>query len=207
LLLQGNAVTAYVANGAWDASWLPEHDQGVQVVSLEGGSTAAGIPTDKRVNSCAVDSATGEVVCTTNDADLYRITGTTLNQTLQSGASAILGFSDGTAMNTGVVIDAVNHRAVIGMGVTVSSSEVSPAFQFLDLGTNSFSAPIEMHTQNSVGPEYFAIDPLRNLVFTGIENYQAWLVDMASHPRDDIKRIFGPRSTGGQAATGTENGL
>jgi len=50
ILVKGSNATAYVANGHWHAYSIPEQDQGVQVIPLEGGGSPVAISTPSMVN-------------------------------------------------------------------------------------------------------------------------------------------------------------
>src|ERR1700728_136376 len=60
-VVAGSNVSAYVPFGSWSAG-----NTGIEEVPLEGAGAAQNFPTTGIVNSCAANSATGEVVCTEN---------------------------------------------------------------------------------------------------------------------------------------------
>jgi hypothetical protein len=160
-LVQPPNVTAYVPNGAW-ASGAP----GVRVVAIEPASAPPlSVPTPAVVNSCATNWTTGQVVCTANNNDVYLITGSTLQSTLSSGATASASFSGGRCRNCGVAINSVTNTAVIAMGVAGSPS--GDGIQFLNLSNNTFAPPV-----SSVHPvsEDILWDPGRSLILSPDES-------------------------------------
>lgn len=159
-------VNAYVPNGSWQ-----ELVTGVQLVPLEGSGTRTTIPTAAPVNSCAANAATGAVVCTANNTDVYIIQGSTLASSLTSGATGSQSFSGGTCENCGVAIDAMNNRAIITVGLSAGGPG---GYQFLDLASNTFATPIPAGTTTS---ENILFDPLLNLVLSPNESNDYQLVD------------------------------
>jgi hypothetical protein len=157
VLIQGTNVSSYVPNGAWIRG-----NTDVQLVPVEGtGVSRATIPTPRAVNSCASNSATGETVCTSNDTDVYLITGSTLRQTLSSGGTGTVGFSGGSCTTCGVAINAAANSAVI----TVADGAAG-AFQTLDLASNTFGPLVSSPAGIS---EDIQIDPFRNLILSPTE--------------------------------------
>ena len=177
VLVQGNSVTAYVTNGYWTAGFLPTRYQGIQVVPLEGGAAQAGVETPSMVNTCAANAVTGEVVCVANNTDVYTVQGTTLTNTLHSSSNHVTAFSDGGGQNVGVTIDPAANRAAISIGLSSSPGGYYHAFQFLDLSTNTFAAPIPVTTEPS---EQFVADPVRKLLFSAGEDGFVTLLDMTT---------------------------
>jgi RHS repeat-associated protein len=166
-------VTAYVPNGSWS-----DGHSGIQVVPVEGGGSPALISTPHPVNSCASNSVTGETVCVANTTDVYLISGSTLNSTLTSGSSGVTAqfdppvapfarppktpfLSGGWCLNCGVAINAVTNTAAIEMGLTSGLPPFYSGLQFLDLTTNTFSAPLPL--VNDITEEMLW-DPIRNLI-------------------------------------------
>jgi len=92
-----------------------------------------------------------------------------LNATLTSGANDLAFFSGGDCRNCGVAINAVTNTAIIPMGLTPTGNgfDSGSGFQFLDLGTNTFTAPVP--TANQVS-EDIVWDPGRNLILSPNEN-------------------------------------
>ena len=182
VLVSGTNATAYipVANG-WDGTAT-----GIFVVPIEtsagigtGGSPGM-VTTPNAVNSCSSNSKTGETVCVANTRDVYLITGTTLNQTLTSGATAEQRFSGGSCENCGVVVDSSVNRAVITEGL--DAGDGPGAYQFLDLtGTPTFEAPVPASATTS---ENVSIDPTRKLVLSPNEqgNYQLLNISAGTDP-------------------------
>src|SRR5579875_2262999 len=171
ILVQGTDVTAYSPDGWWGTV-----GNGLHVVPVEtsAGIGTGGAPTlvttPHGTNSCSCNSLTGETVCVANNTDVYLITGTTLNKTLTSGASAVFNFSGGTCMNCGVVVDSTTNAAEITIGLKKTPScsgapfsDACAGYQFLDLASESFSAPIVSLTGVS---EDTAVDPIRNLILS-----------------------------------------
>ena len=157
LLAKGTAVTAYVPNGAWSTS-----NTGLQVVPLEPTTgTPASIATANTVNSCASNSTTGETVCSSNANDVYLITGSTLNTTLASGGDQATGFSGGSCVTCGVAMNGTANQAVMTIGLSTAAS--GSGIQFLDLATNTFSAPVPAANHVS---EDVLWDETRNLVLS-----------------------------------------
>ena len=170
VLAQGADVTAYVPLGSWS-----ELNTGVKRVKLEGPSAIPGITlaTAKPVNSCASNWVTGQTVCTSNANDVYVISGSTLTATLLSGGTGTTDFSGGQCTNCGVAIDAGSNQAVIALSLAGSAG-----FQFLDLATNSFTAPVPAGGHVS---EDISIDPVRHLLLSPTEqtNYQIMQIQPA----------------------------
>jgi hypothetical protein len=167
------SVTAYVPNGSWS-----DGHTGIQVVPVEGGGTPAVISTPNPVNSCASNSVTGETVCVANTTDVYLISGSTLNNTLTSGSSGVTVQFDpplsltgrppktpfltgGWCLNCGVAINAVTNTAAIEMGLTSGLPPFYSSLQFLDLSTNTFSAPYPLANDITEDMQW---DSIRNLI-------------------------------------------
>jgi len=179
-LVQGKNVTAYVPNGHWTS-----YNTGIQVVPIEPTPLAnpASIATPGVVNSCAANSSTGQTVCTANNTDVYLITGSTLNQTLTSGATGLTTFSGGTCANCGVVINQDINTAAITIGD--SSAPSGSGLQFLDLTTNTFSAPVP--AVNEVSEDILwdpgtNSDPAGNFILSPNENGTYDLFDTSKSP-------------------------
>jgi len=173
VLVKGASVTAYVANGHWDASFLGDQLGGVQVVPLEGGGAQSPIETPSMVNNCAANAVTDEVVCVANTGEVYTLEGSSLTETLHSSGNIATGFTDGGGYNTGVVIDAATNRAAISIGIT-SAPVQHHAYQFLDLGTRTFETPIPVL---SIAPESYIVDPVRHSLFSASEDGAFTLLD------------------------------
>jgi hypothetical protein len=156
-VVTGTSVTAYVPKSCWDCSAT----SGVGSVEIEptlGGSSTV-IPTRSPVNACAGNPATGEVVCTGNNTDVFLINGTTLSTTLTSGLTGTAGFSGGSCHNCGVAINALTDTAAIAGGFSGGGDAV----QILNLGSNTFQPPFHMTQGVS---ENISIDPGRNLILS-----------------------------------------
>lgn len=166
-------VTAYVPNGSWSDGHM-----GIEVVPIEGSGSTSVISTPNPVNSCASNSATGETVCVANNTDVYLISGATLNSTLTSGSSGVTVQFDppvgptarppktpfltgGWCLNCGVAINAMTNTAAIEMGLTSGLPPFYSGLQFLDLGTNTFSAPFPLANDITEDMQW---DSIRNLI-------------------------------------------
>src|SRR5271155_898691 len=162
VLVSGTNATAYIPEGNWESETT-----GIDVVPIETsagigtGGAASSITTPNVVNSCSSNSKTGETVCVANDRDVYLITGTTLNQTLDSGATLDEQFSGGTCVNCGVVVDSSVNKALLTIGLDAAGGP--GAYQYLDLDDNTFEDPIPAGQETS---ENVSIDPTRHLVLS-----------------------------------------
>jgi len=166
----GTHVTAYVPRGYWEGSTT-----GVQVVPIEGGGAPSLIATPHVVNSCASNPASGETICTANNTDVYRITGTALSSTLTSGATGSASFSGGNCANCGVAINALTNTAYINMGVAGSPS--GTGLQSLNLTTGTFGPVFKLQHQVS---ENISIDAGRSLLLSPGEDGNYGLVKLDS---------------------------
>lgn len=168
-MVTGTTVTAYVPNGWWGGSTT-----GVQAIKIEGGGAPTAISTPNVVNSCAGNPATGQVVCTANNTDVYLISGTApaLTNTLTSGLTGFAGFSGGECQNCGVAVNALTNTAAIAGGAPSGSD----GLQILNLNTNAFQ-PVFNSTQEV--SEDISIDPGRNLILSPNEgsNYVLFSLD------------------------------
>jgi hypothetical protein len=157
----GTNVNAYVPFSPWG-----DYYTGVEEVSLEGTSANQSFATGY-ANSCAANSATGEIVCTENGTTVDLINGSTLTQ-VTSGSNDEVGFSGGDCYNCGVAVNAANNTAIIAGGF---SGESGYGVQMLNLATNSFTTALPMYNRVS---EDISIDPTRNLILSpGEEGYYA----------------------------------
>jgi hypothetical protein len=169
VLVQGHNVVSYVPKGSWSSGTT-----GISAVNVEGSAiTPTLIPTPSIVNSAASNPITGKTVATANNTDVYILSGTTLTNTLTSGGSGTIGFSGGSATNTGVAMDATHNRALIGESVASQ-----PGFQFLDLSSNTFLSPFPSPSgEISEDP---LIDPVRNLILSASEGGNYEIIDVAN---------------------------
>jgi len=188
VLVQGTNATVYAPKGSWGGCGVAT---GINVVPIETragigkGGPPTTITTPNTVNSCASNSVTGETVCVANNTDVYLISGTTLNRTLTSGATASQKFSGGTVKNGGVVIDSVTNKALITIGLATGGPG---GYQFLDLGaTPTFEAPIEAGANTS---EDVAIDPNRKLVLSPNEQGNYQLLDISAGTDPTTAKLF-----------------
>jgi RHS repeat-associated protein len=189
VLVGATGVTAYVPRATWTTT-----QTGVERVALEGSAEPATIPTPNAVNSCAANWVTGEVVCTSNGTDVYLIQGTTLTATLTSGATALQDFSGGTCDNCGVAIDSSTNQAIISVGLLAPPSltlfQATGGFQFLDLATNTFQAPISTGlppSGSTLPPERFTseditVDPFRHFVLSPNEQGDYEILQTGASP-------------------------
>jgi hypothetical protein len=156
-VVAGTNVDAYVPNGSWDYG-----GNGIERVPLEGGDAPQIFTTPGRVNSCAANSATGEVICVEGSTNVDLISGPTATTvtTITSGLTGTAGFSGGSCQNCGVGVNAANNTAVIAGGF---SGHGGDGVQFLNLANNTFGAPFPMFNEVS---EDISIDPGRNLILS-----------------------------------------
>jgi len=163
-------VTAYVPQGYWEGT-----NTGVFVKNIEGtlgvGTT---VPTANLANSCSSNPATGQTVCVANNTDVYLISGTTLTNTLTSGANTTATFSGGTCTNCGVALNSNNNTAVINMGVATA---VNGGVQILNLNTNTFGTAFPMTQDVS---ENISVDPTRSLILSAGEDGSFTLLQLQS---------------------------
>jgi hypothetical protein len=82
---------------------------------------------------------------------------------LTSASNATIGFSGGSCHNCGVAVNAVANQAVIQIGYAGAAS----ALQFIDLSTNTLSAPVP--TKNQVS-EDILWDPFNNQILSPTEH-------------------------------------
>lgn len=180
--VNGSNVTAYVPKGAWSSTAT-----GIDVVNVEGSSiTNTQIPTGTDViNSIATNSVTGQSVATANNNHVYILKGTGLDPSvspnpLTDSGTGVISFSGGSATSTGVSIDAVHNKALIGLSIAGQAG-----FQFLNLATNTFEAPFTTQDPGGQISEDPLIDPVRNLVLSPSEdnNYEIVNVSNSTSPQ------------------------
>lgn len=169
-VLTGKNVDAYVPKGAWDYGTT-----GISLVPIEGTDTPVAIPTSGIINSCSSNSATGESVCVDNGTNVYLLKGSSIINTLTSGANNYAYFSGGSCKNCGVAIDALTNMAVIAGGFS-NSNPSGQGLQLLNLANNTFSDPF--YSQNDVS-ENVSVDPNRNLILSPDEgdNYDLYKIN------------------------------
>ena len=196
-VVTGTTVTAYVPNGWWGGSAT-----GLTAVQIEGGAATTSITTPNVVNSCAGNPATGQVVCTGNNTDVYLISGSppALTNTLTSGLTGIASFSGGSCNNCGVAINALTNTAAINGGSSTSPS--GDGIQVLNLNTNSFQPVF-----NTVQPvsEDISIDPGRNLILSPNENNNYVLYSLNSATGAITGELDNTISTGGEPDSAAED--
>lgn len=172
VLVSGTNAISYVAKGNWSVTLTP----GVSVVNVEGTSiTPTLIPTPGVVNSCASNSLTGETVCTEDSKNVDFLSGTSLTTTLPSAGTTLVGFSGGSAINTGVAMDAARDRAVIGVGLATG-----PGFQFIDLSTSPPTFATAFRSPSGSISEGVQLDPIRNLLLSAAENNDYEIVNVST---------------------------
>jgi hypothetical protein len=158
-------VVAYVPNGSYG-----EPATGVSVVTLEGNGPATQvIPTAKTVNTCGVDTGLGLVVCTSNDTDVYFISGTGTPITGQSLATTEQTGSGGSCKTCNVAVDPLHHQAFLSIGTTVGTT-TGAFLQRVDLTTSpptidpdpTHLIPLNQQTSS----EDIVVDTIRGLVLS-----------------------------------------
>jgi len=190
VLVNGKNVVAYVPKGAW--LWPVPN---ISVMNIEGNSitpkqivTPAPRPNEPEgVNSCASNAATGQTICTGNNANVYVISGTTLKSTLRSSGAGMNMFIEGNCTNCGVTMDPIHNVAVIGLHL--GSAPMSPGgFQLLDLGSSpkfetAFASQATDTDQSGKGQisAGFLFDPIRNLILSPNEHGNYEIVRLANN--------------------------
>lgn len=157
---KAKTVTAYIPNSDWDGTNGP----GIQVVPVEGSSqTCQEIPTEDDINSCAYDNTTKQVVCTSNDTNVYLISGTTITQTLtSSGVYSGYPFTGGGCETCNVAMGSGYAAIGVGMGFDANENPIT-GYQLLDLSSGIFSAPLQASAEISEAPSF---DPKRELLLS-----------------------------------------
>ncbi len=173
----GKNVVAYVPKGNWGGGAT-----GIDVVNVEGTSiTNTQVATGSDViNSCASNSTTGQTVCTSNNNDVWVLKGTALDPSvstnpLTDGGSGEIGFSGGDATTTGVAMDAVNNRALLGISIGGVGG-----YQFLDLATDTFETPFKSEDPGGEISEDPLLDPVHNIIGSASEDNNFEIVNVKS---------------------------
>jgi hypothetical protein len=175
VLTSGKNVLSYVPKGAWDSA-----QTGIDVVNVEGSSiTNTQIPTGSDViNSCASNSVTGITVCTANNSHVYVLKGTGLDPSvanpLTDGGTGTIGFSGGSATTTGVAMDAVDNKALLGISIAGTGG-----FQFLDLSTGTFEPPFATRNPGGEISEDPLLDPVHHIIGSAAENNNFEIVNVS----------------------------
>ena len=183
-------VTAYVPNGYWSGGAT-----GIRVIPIEGSGAAGVVSTPETINSCSSNSLTGQTICIDNFTGVYIVSGTTVTNTLTSGATAYTSFSGGYCENCTVAVNdaaGTKGQAVIGMGY--ASAPGQSALQFLDLASDTFGAPVPMYYRTS---EDILWDPFRNLVLSPDEFedlYDLYQVSGSGTPGPSSVKEYGSAS-------------
>lgn len=169
-LVTGTNVVSYVPKGSWSGGTT-----GVSVVNIEGSSiTPTLIPTTTIANSCASNPLTGQTVCTSNNTDVYVLSGTAITNTLTSGGSGFISFSGGACTTCGVAMDATHNKAVIALSIGGTGG-----FQYLNLGTTPTLDPA-FASANTLISEDILIDPIRNLLLSPSEDGNYEIIDVTT---------------------------
>ncbi|MFF2193529.1 hypothetical protein [Streptomyces sp. NPDC058157] len=175
--VHGTDVTAYVPKGAWSSTAT-----GIDVVNVEGTSiTNTQIDTGTDViNSIATNSVTGQSVATANNNHVYVLKGTGLDPSvspnpLTDSGTGQIGFSGGSATSTGVAMDAVHNKALIGLSIGGTAG-----FQYLNLATNTFEPPFATRDPGGQISEDPLVDPVRNLLLSPAEDNNYEIVNVAN---------------------------
>ena len=200
IVVKGTNVVAYVPNGWWGSSTT-----GLTAVPIEGAGvgTNTSIPTAHSVNSCAGNPATGEVVCTGNNTDVYLVSGSppALTNTLTSGLTGTAGFSGGSCNNCGVAINALTNTAAIAGGAPATLGG-GDGVQMLNLNNNTFQTPFKMTQTVS---EDISIDPGRNLLLSPNEANNYPLLTLNSVSGAVTGELDRPISSGGEPDSAAED--
>ncbi len=173
-LASGPNVISYVPKGSWSTPQV-----GIDVVNVEGTSiTNTQIPTGSDViNSCASNSVTGITICTANNNHVYVLKGTGLDPSvtnpLTDGGTGTLDFSGGLATTTGVAMDAVDNKALLGVAVGGKGG-----FQFLDLSTFTFEAPFASENPGGEISEDPLLDPVHHIIGSASEDNNFEIVNV-----------------------------
>lgn len=159
-------VSIYVPAGDWSVT----DTTGIYVVPLEGsGVSRATIPTNQVVNSCSVNSETGETICSADGTDVYLINGSTIDKTLTSGGSGTASFTGGSCTTCNAVADPVLDAGIVGVSLA-SGSQVGYQFFNLSAGSTGFLATVPgSGTYPSGLSESPAIEPAKHWLLSGTE--------------------------------------
>jgi hypothetical protein len=199
VLVSGSNVISYVPKGNWGSSAT-----GVSVVNVEGSSiTNTLIPTGSDViNSAASNPITGQTVATANNNHVYILKGTGLDPSvslnpLTDAGTGTISFSGGFPTTSGVAMDAIHNRAVLGLSVAGA-----PGFQFLDLGSSTFE-PAFASPSGAISEDPL-IDPTRNLLLSPSEGNNYEIVNVAT---STSPKFFenGPIASGGELDSAGED--
>jgi hypothetical protein len=166
-------VTVYAPAGDWSNVLVT----GVLVVPVEGsGVSAAKISTPNVVNSCSGNSATGTVICSANNSDVYLLNGSTLSKTVTSSGSGTTSFSGGSCTNCNAIADPVTNSGIIGLSLTGGAA----GYQFFNL--SSGAAGTTTNAPSGVLSESPAIEPNKHWILSATESndYQIIQFDLAS---------------------------
>jgi hypothetical protein len=176
VLVSGSNVISYVPKGNWSVTPV----SGVSAVNVEGSSiTNTLIPTGADViNSAASNPITGQTIATANNNHVYIMKGTGLDPSvspnpLTDAGTGTISFSGGFPTTSGVAMDAIHNRAVLGLSIAGA-----PGFQFLDLGSSTFE-PAFVSPSGAISEDPL-IDPTRNLLLSPSERNNYEIVNVAT---------------------------
>lgn len=184
----GKYVFSFVPKGSWQN---PVKDVVLMSVEPDSGPIKR-IPTNKAVSSCASNPRTLQTVCTSNENDVYVLTGPFVTSTLKTMASGMSIFNGGSCTNCGVTMDAIHNEALIGLSLTQTSG-----FQYMDLGLRprleaeafvSQAPPLIPGSEISKG---ILIDPNRSWILSANGSGTYEIIKVARQnfkPRDDDDR-------------------
>jgi hypothetical protein len=199
VLVSGSNVISYIPKGNWGSSAT-----GVSVVNVEGsGVTNTLIPTGSDViNSAASNPITGQTVATANNNHVYILKGTGLDPSvspnpLTDAGTGTIGFSGGSPTTSGVAMDAIHNRAVLGLSIAGA-----PGFQFLELGSSTFG-PAFVSPSGAISEDPL-IDPTRNLLLSPAENNNYEIVNVTSTSSPTFFEN-GPIASGGELDSAGED--
>ncbi len=174
VLISGTNVISYVPKGNWGSLTT-----GISVVNVEGSSiTDTAIPTSEGINSAASNPITGQTVATSNGNLVYILKGTELDKSvspnpLTDAGTGVLTFSGGFPTTSGVAMDAIHNKAVLGVSLVGGAG-----FQFLDLGSSTFE-PAFTSPSGKISEDPL-LDPTRNLLLSASENGNYEIVNVAT---------------------------
>ena len=190
-----SGITAYIPDGDYDDAF-----NNIEVVPIAGsGPARTTITTSHPINSCSANQNSGEVVCTDNLTGIYLINGATLTSTLVSGGVNQESFSGGNCTTCGVVVDSPRNKAIINIAnnstpgptafptptgpvATPTMTPVPPgpgAFQVIDLGTNTVSAPVNPPAGDQIA-ESFGADTSSNRILSADESTFFDIIDITN---------------------------
>jgi hypothetical protein len=177
VLVSGSNVVSYVPKGSWEGS-----QPGIDVVNVEGSSvitTQIGTGSDV-INSCASNSVTGITVCTANNNHVYLLKGngfdlSVTNPLTDGGTGTIPTFSGGSPTTSGVAMDSVNNKALLGISIGGAGG-----YQFLDLASATFEPPFASKNPNREISEDPLLDPVHHFIGSASEDNGFEITDVTN---------------------------